>query len=144
MSTIGSVDTKRCQQWDGSKTMKLSRPGTCKLAARRFVSSPRSPKALAAWLENLGSLRLCGLGFGWTRPFSRASMTPTEAKIEILKEWDRWIGTQPGLANPTGRDAFKFFLDLRSSNSALLDFGSVEDKWQVIHGWLLSAGRVTD
>ena len=71
-------------------------------------------------------------------------MTPTEAKIGILKEWDRWIGTQPGLANPTGRDAFKFFLDLRSSNSALLDFGSVEDKWQVIHGWLLSAGRVTD
>jgi hypothetical protein len=71
-------------------------------------------------------------------------MTTTDAKLAILTEWDRWIGTQPGLTSPTGQDAFKFFLELQSSNSALLDFGSADDKWQIVHGWLLSAGRVTD
>jgi hypothetical protein len=71
-------------------------------------------------------------------------MTAAEAKQAILKEWDHWIKTQPGQTTPTGRDAFKFFLELRSANSVLLNFGSVEDKWQVIHGWLLSADRVTD
>lgn len=67
-----------------------------------------------------------------------------EAKQAILKDWDHWIKKQPGQSKPTGSDAFKFFLKLRSANSPLLDFRSVEEKWQVIHGWLLSAGRVAD
>jgi hypothetical protein len=51
---------------------------------------------------------------------------------------DRWIETQPGLANPTERDALKFFLELRSAHSIVLDFRSSDDKWPVVRGWLLN------
>jgi hypothetical protein len=72
-------------------------------------------------------------------------MANEKAKRAILQEWNRWIKTQPGLSVPTGRDAFKFFLELKSANSSLLGFRShATDKWQIIHGWLLNGGHVTD
>lgn len=72
-------------------------------------------------------------------------MKNDEAKRAIVREWDRWIKAQPGSANPTGRDAFKFFLELQAARSPLLDFrAGTTDKWQIVHGWLLSASRVPD
>ena len=46
---------------------------------------------------------------------------------------------------PTARDSLKFFCELQDQRSALLEFrASGRDKWQVIHAWLLSEGRVAD
>ncbi len=71
-------------------------------------------------------------------------MKHQEAKRLIVREWDRWIQTQPidsGCAS--ARDSLKFFVELQDTRPALLDFISRgRDKWRVVHGWLLSQRRV--
>ena len=71
-------------------------------------------------------------------------MKQEEAKPLIIREWDRWVQTQPiDSGGATGRDSLKFFLELQDARSALLDFQARgRDKWQVVHAWLLDAGRV--
>jgi hypothetical protein len=72
-------------------------------------------------------------------------ITIDQAKDKILREWDRWIGRQPGVDRPAGRDGFQFFLELQSKRSPALDFdaGSI-DRWLIVHNWLLAAGKVSD
>lgn len=71
-------------------------------------------------------------------------MNRTEARSSVIREWDRWIKSQtidPG--GPTGKDSLKFFLELQDRRSPLLDFDPRgQDKWQLIHYWLLSGARV--
>jgi hypothetical protein len=46
---------------------------------------------------------------------------------------------------PTGKDSLKFFHELQDSGSPLLDFQSRgQDKWRIIHAWLLGADRLSD
>jgi len=73
-------------------------------------------------------------------------MKQSEARIRIIQEWDRWILTQAIEEDgPTGKDSLKFFHELQDSGSPLLDFQSRgQDKWRIIHAWLLSADRLSD
>jgi hypothetical protein len=73
-------------------------------------------------------------------------MRQNERKSLILLEWDRWRKTQAGdKPKPTARDTLKFFYELQDRRSPLLDFRSGgRDKWQVVHDWLLSEGRVSE
>lgn len=69
-----------------------------------------------------------------------------EAKQAIVREWDDWIRTQPLDGIASGRDARKFFVELQAGRSpTLLDFRSdSQDKWQVVHDWLLTEHRFSD
>jgi hypothetical protein len=59
----------------------------------------------------------------------------------VLREYDSWARKNPDLANKG--DPILFFNYLQSERSDLLDFKSRGvDKWQIVHGWLLSSGRV--
>ena len=71
-------------------------------------------------------------------------MKQEEAKRLIIREWDRWVATQPiEDGGPTGRDSLKFFVELQDARSALLDFQTRgRDKWQIVHAWLLNARRL--
>jgi len=74
-------------------------------------------------------------------------MKQEEAKHLIIQQWDRWIQTQSiNSGRATGRDSFKFFLELQDARSAFLDFRTRNhrDKWQIIHTWLLGARRLSD
>jgi hypothetical protein len=44
-----------------------------------------------------------------------------------------------------GPEARSFYLELHAAQSPLLNFeaGSI-DRWLIVHGWLLEAGRVRD
>jgi hypothetical protein len=71
-------------------------------------------------------------------------MKHEETRRLIIREWDRWIQTQSiDSTAASGRDSLKFFLELQDARSALLDFQARgRDKWQVVHAWLVDAGRV--
>jgi len=73
-------------------------------------------------------------------------MKQSEARILILQQWDHWILTQtvdPG--GPTGKDSLRFFYELEDDGSPLLDFQARgQDKWRIIHAWLLGAERLSD
>ena len=73
-------------------------------------------------------------------------MKQSEARVLILQQWDRWIQTRtvdPG--GPTGKDSLKFFHELQDARSPLLEFQARgQDKWRVLHAWLLDAGRLYD
>jgi hypothetical protein len=73
-------------------------------------------------------------------------MKQSEARVLVVEEWDRWISTraiEPG--GPTGKDSLKFFHELEDAESPLLDFQARgQDKWRIIHAWLLGAGRLSD
>ena len=73
-------------------------------------------------------------------------MEQKEAKILIIREWDRWVKTQsidPG--GPTGRESLKFFHYLQDAKSPLLNFQNMgRDKWLIVHAWLLNAQRLAD
>ena len=66
-------------------------------------------------------------------------MKQKEAKILILREWERWLKSQSiDPDHASGRDTLKFYFELQDSNSDLLDFQSRgRDKWHIINGWLL-------
>lgn len=73
-------------------------------------------------------------------------MKQSEARILILQQWDHWILTQTTDPDgPTGKDSLRFFYELEDDESPLLDFQARgQDKWRIIHGWLLGAERLTD
>lgn len=73
-------------------------------------------------------------------------MKQSEARVRIIQEWDRWILTQAVEPDgPTGKDSLKFFHELQDTGSSLLDFQSRgQDKWRIIHAWLLGADRLSD
>ena len=57
-----------------------------------------------------------------------------EARRAVLSEYDRWAKKHPNDAIMMG--GFLFFRYLQKERSDLLDFRSVGDKWQIVHGWL--------
>jgi hypothetical protein len=70
-------------------------------------------------------------------------MNIKDAEAKIIKEWDAWAAkhTDPLSA----RDGMLFFNHLQKARPDLLDFRySGSDKWQRVHGWLLSHRRVKD
>jgi hypothetical protein len=73
-------------------------------------------------------------------------MKQSEAKVLIIKEWDRWVSTQIiEQDRPTGKDSLKFFHELQDTRSSLLEFQSRgQDKWRIIHAWLMGADRLSD
>ena len=73
-------------------------------------------------------------------------MKQSDARVLILQQWDTWILTQAvDPSGPTGKDSLRFFYALQDAGSPLLDFQSRgQDKWRVIHSWLLGAERLSD
>ncbi|SDS18198.1 hypothetical protein [Bradyrhizobium canariense] len=73
-------------------------------------------------------------------------MKREEAKRLIIHEWEKWIKTQPIKPDQaTGRDSLKFYLELKDAQSPLLKFqGRGRDKWHIVHGWLVSDGRISN
>jgi len=73
-------------------------------------------------------------------------MKQSEARILLLQQWDEWILTQVvDPDGPTGKDSLRFFYQLEDDRSPLLDFQARgQDKWRIIHAWLLSARRLSD
>lgn len=68
-----------------------------------------------------------------------------DAEREIIAEWHQWRArTLSAVDKPTGNDAFVFFGYLGSERPELLGFQGSGDKWQIIHGWLLRRGYVSD
>jgi len=80
------------------------------------------------------------------RGWEHAPMKQSEARVLILQQWDRWIPTRPvDPGGPTGKDSLKFFHELQDTRSPLLDFQARgQDKWRIIHAWLLDAERLSD
>jgi hypothetical protein len=62
------------------------------------------------------------------------------ARLAVIREYDVWARKNSEVAKG---DPMNFFTYLQRERSDLLDFKSRgSDKWQVVHGWLLGAGRV--
>jgi hypothetical protein len=77
----------------------------------------------------------------------RAAMSrSTKRRLLILQAWDRWSGSHHiAQAGATRRETLQFYLELRDANSPLLNFNSRgRDKWEIVHSWLITAGRVQD
>lgn len=67
-------------------------------------------------------------------------LTVQEAEPAIIREFDRWATG----AGPYGyTDGMEFFNHLRQNRPDLLEFKYRHDKWQRVHGWLLSNRRVS-
>ncbi len=73
-------------------------------------------------------------------------MQQAETKALVMAAWDRWCRANLPASDrlPSGNDAFKFCGYLKSEQPDLLRFRSRRDAWQVVHGWLLSSGKVRD
>ena len=73
-------------------------------------------------------------------------MTKAEARLLIMSEWNRWSRANLPASDtlPSGNDAFKFCGYLEREQPDLLHFRHGGDKYQAIHGWLLSSGKVRD
>ncbi len=71
-------------------------------------------------------------------------MTSEESRLGALREWSRWRKANGVAADAKGNDALRFYSHLQSSRPDLLQFSSSRSKWQVVHDWLLSTGRVLD
>ena len=72
-------------------------------------------------------------------------MNIAHAETEIVSAFRTWAEKQfePGKI-PTGNDAFRFFGELRTSHSELLNFKCSGDKWQRVHIWLRNRDMVSD
>ena len=68
-------------------------------------------------------------------------------QVQIVREWDRWTrqqGVEPK-RRLTGRETLKFYTELQNSQSPLLAFNPRgRDKWEILHGWLVAAGRIPE
>ena len=71
-------------------------------------------------------------------------MLKAEAETRIVTEWSHYIAENP-IFRPTTVDALSFFVvHLQQNCPHLLKFRCAGDKWQVVKGWLLRRGLVTD
>jgi hypothetical protein len=82
----------------------------------------------------------------FAREWGRAPMKQSEARVLLLQQWDEWILTQAiDPDGPTGKDSLRFFYELEDDGSPLLEFQARgQDKWRIIHSWLLGAQRLSD
>ena len=69
-----------------------------------------------------------------------------EASQAIVREWDHWIRTQPLAGKACARDARRFFLEIKARREpTLLDFRSgADDKWQIVHQWLMAERLISN
>jgi hypothetical protein len=58
-------------------------------------------------------------------------MKKDDARLAVLREYDRWAKDHPNDAKEKERPD-------------LLDFRAVGSKWQTVHGWLRHGGRLKD
>ena len=72
----------------------------------------------------------------------RFAMKKGDAKLAVLREYDRWAKAHPNDAIKMG--GFVFFAYLEKEKPDLLDFSTVGSKWQIVHGWLRHGGRLED
>ena len=70
-------------------------------------------------------------------------MTKGEARVHIIAEWQEWTNRHKVVA-ANGVRGLMFFGYLQRERPHLLAFTSSGDNWQVVHGWLLKAGFVSD
>ena len=70
-------------------------------------------------------------------------MRKADAETAIIAEWRRYA-TDNRITHPTTLNAFSFFGDLSKNRPDLLHFRCADDKWQVVKGWLLRRGLVTE
>jgi hypothetical protein len=72
-------------------------------------------------------------------------MKKDDAKAGVLQEFRRWRA-RPGNANELadGHTALLFFNWITVDKPELLAFKTSGDKWQIVHGWLLNAGQISD
>lgn len=67
----------------------------------------------------------------------------TRRQLLVLREWDRWCASQGNGIQPTRRDTLQFFVELQTTKPDLLNFNPRgRDKWEIVHRWLVAAGRV--
>jgi hypothetical protein len=71
-----------------------------------------------------------------------ANMKKEDARLAVLREYDRWAKANPNDAKKLG--GFVFFGYLEKERPDLLDFRAVGSKWQTVHLWLRHGGRLKD
>jgi hypothetical protein len=72
-------------------------------------------------------------------------MQESDAEAAVLLEWSEWAPKNlPNRPQPTRADAGMFFAHLQTEKPHLLEFETGSDKAQVVHGWLLRRGFVSD
>jgi hypothetical protein len=96
--------------------------------------------------ERLKAERLAREAVAAEKAINEKPADENQDKLAILREWDLWIQTQPLQRNATERDALRFFLQLTGRRSPTpLDFPAHgQDKWQIIHSWLIDGRRLSD
>ena len=66
-----------------------------------------------------------------------------ESKWPVIREWDSWAQKNPDAAKQM--NGMLFFTYLQRDRPDLLEFkAGNQDKWQIVHSWLLRERRVTD
>jgi hypothetical protein len=69
-------------------------------------------------------------------------MKKEDARRAVLREWPTWAAANPDDAKVAG--GMLFFTYLQNYRPDLLEFRASGEKWQVVHGWLLTAGYVNN
>jgi hypothetical protein len=69
-------------------------------------------------------------------------MKKEDARLAVLREYDKWAKAHPSKAKKMG--GFVFFKYLEKEKPDLLDFRAVGSKWQIVHRWLSQGGRLED
>jgi hypothetical protein len=69
-------------------------------------------------------------------------MIKEDARRQILAQWPAWAKAN-NVEQGTGRDALLFFNFIQDKRPDLLVFDGSDDKWQVVHGWLLNRRLVS-
>jgi hypothetical protein len=70
-------------------------------------------------------------------------MTNEDARKQILAQWPAWAKVN-NVEQGTRLDALVFFSFNQDKRPDLLRFGGSDDKWQLVHGWLLNGRLVSD
>ena len=71
-------------------------------------------------------------------------MTQEQAREKIVALWPSWAKKNK-VENANGRDGLMFFTFIQREHARLLSFKTASnDKWQVVHGWLMRARLVSD
>jgi hypothetical protein len=65
-----------------------------------------------------------------------------DARLAVLREYDRWATDHPNDAKKMG--GYVFFTYLEKERQDLLDFRGGASKWQIVHRWLRHGGRLED
>jgi hypothetical protein len=76
------------------------------------------------------------------RAVAEGQMKKDDARLAVLREYDRWAKDHPNDAKKMG--GFVFFGYLEKERPDLLDFRTAGSKWQIVHLWLRHGGRLKD